>query len=429
MRKTPNPLFTGELGKSRKLLVLDGVLQNAAAILTMGVFLSGYLVWLEGSDFITGLVNSSVNWASITVLFSFLIFERLRHRKRLLIVLTATARLLICGSVFVPLLVPDKTVALPMVAGMVILGSFLAALYGTGFTVWMFGVLPMQQRSEFIYLRTFWLRIAFTLTTVLGGFLLDAFQKGYGGFLLLFSLSLGLSLMDIILLIQVKEPEYELDTSVRPTLRMLAIPARDKTFRSYLIFVFLFYVVLTMSGTFTPVYLVRYMQFDYSFISTMNVLQYACLIAFTSFWRRMEAKRGLVFVLRVTATIAVVEFLMYGLLTTRTAWILPIATMLAGIGYSGFNITILNYRYSILPEKNRTVYESLFAAVFGLSTLLSPMIGNFLMNRMPVLHNAVFEHSRFQLMYLLSFVLVQGVLFLSFNTPSRRRLIKVHAPE
>jgi hypothetical protein len=32
-------------------------------------------------------------------------------------------------------------------------------------------------------------------------------------------------------------------------------------------------------------------------------------------------------------------------------------------------------------------------------------------------------------MYLLSFVLVQGVLFLSFNTPSRRRLIKAHAPE
>lgn len=424
MRKNPNPLFSGELGKSRKLLVFDGILQNAAAILTMGVFLSGYLVWLEASDFVTGLVNSSVNWASITVLFSFLLFERLKKRKKFLIALTALARLLICGSVFVPLLVPNKAVALPIVAGMVILGSFLAALYGTGFTVWMFAVLPLDKRSEFIYLRTFWLRIAFTSTTILGGFLLDAFQKGYSGFLLLFSLSLSLSVLDIILLLQVKEPEYDVDPKSRPALHMLKIPARDPQFRSYLVFVFLFYVVLTMSGTFTPVYLVRYMKFDYSFISSMNVLQYVCLIAFTSFWRRMEAKKGVIFVLRVTATIAVVEYLLYGLLTTRTAWILPIATMLAGIGYSGFNITILNYRYSILPEKNRTVYESLFAAMFGLSTLLSPMIGNFLMNRMPIVENVVFEHSRFQLMYLLSFVLVQGVLFLSFNTPSKRRLIR-----
>ena len=80
MKKGPNPLFSGELGKSRKLLVFDGILQNAAAILTMGVFLSGYLVWLDGSDFVTGLVNSSVNWASITVLFSFLLFERLKKQ-------------------------------------------------------------------------------------------------------------------------------------------------------------------------------------------------------------------------------------------------------------------------------------------------------------------------------------------------------------
>jgi len=424
MQKSTNPLFQGELGRSRRLLIIDGILQNAAAILTMGVFLSGYLVWLDGTDLLAGIVNSSMNWATIAVLFSFLIFERLKKRKRLLIALTATARLLVCSSVFLPLFISDKAVVLPIVTVMVILGNFLSALYGTGFTVWMFGVLPQDSRSEFIYLRTFWLRLALTVTTIGGGFVLDAFHKGYPGFLLVFSFSLGLSVLDIILLLNVKEPDYVLDDSVKPNLGMLAEPMRNGHFRSYLVFVFLFFIVLTMSGTFTPVYLIRYMKFDYSFISTMNVIQYACLIAFTGFWRKVEAKKGVVHVFRMTATIAVIEFLLYGFLTADRAWILLPATMLAGVGYSGLNITILNYRYTILPEKNRTVYESLFAAVFGLSTLLAPVIGNFVMNRLPVVENAVFTHSRFQFMYLISFVLVQLVLFLSFNTSSKHRLIR-----
>lgn len=424
MQKKVNPLFQGELGKSRKLLIFDGILQNAAVILTMGVFLSGYLVWLDGTDFLAGIVNSSINWASIAVLFSFLIFERLKKRKRLLITLTAIARLLVCGAVFLPLFIPDKTVVLPIVTVMVILGNFLSALYGTGFTVWMFGVLPKDQRNEFVYLRMFWLRIAFTCTTIAGGFVLDAFHKGYAGFLLLFSVSLGLSILDIILLMNVREPAYVLDDTVKPNLGMLAEPMRNERFRSYLVFVFLFYIVLTMSGTFTPVYLIRYLKFDYSFISGMNVIQYISLIAFTGFWRKVEAKKGVTHVFRMTATIAVIEFLLYGFLTESRPWMLLPATILAGIGYSGFNITVLNYRYGILPEKNRTVYESWFAAVFGLSTLLAPIIGNFIMNRLPVVENTIFAHSRFQFMYLISFVLVQGVLFLSFNTPSKRRLIQ-----
>ncbi len=423
-RLLSNPLFQGEYGKSRLLLIFDGILQNAAAILTMGVFLSGYLVWLDGTDFVTGLVNSSINWASIAVVFSFLLFERLKRRKNLLIGLTATARLLVCGSVFLPLLIPDKTVALPLVAGMVIVGNFLSALYGTGFTVWMFGVLPADKRNDFIYLRMFWLRIAFTATTIAGGFLLDLTGKGYGGFVLLFSLSLSLAVLDIILLSKVHEPEYETDNVKRPKLSLLAVPARNTKFRSYLIFVFLFFLMLTMSGTFTPVYLIRYLQFDYSFISTMNVIQYISLIGFTAFWRKVEAKKGLVHVFRLTATIAVFEFLLYGLLTTRTAWILLPATILAGVGYSGFNVTVLNYRYSLIPDKNRTVYESLFAAVFGLSTFLAPVVGNFIMTRLPVVTNAIFEHSQFQFMYLLSFVLVQIVLIVSFRIPLKYRLIQ-----
>jgi Na+/melibiose symporter-like transporter len=419
-----HPLFQGELGKSRLLLIFDGIFANAAAVLTAGVFLSGFIVFLDGSDLLTGLINSSANWAAIAMLFSFLLFERLKKRKWLLILVNLASRLLLCGAVFLPLFSENKAAILPIVVVMVILSSLLSAFYGTGFTVWLFGVLPKERQNDFIYLRMFWLRVAYTTVTILAGFALDLFQKGYAGFLLLFSFSLGLSILDIILLSKIKEPAYEVDRNAKPGFGLLLEPLRNDRFRSYLAFVFLFFAMLGMSSTFTPVYLIRYMKFDYTFISTMNVIQYACMIGFTAFWRKMEVRNGVAHVFRMTATVAVFEFLLYGFLTTKTAWILVPATMLAGIGNSGLFIALLNYRYGIIPDKNRTVYESWFAAVYGLSALASPIVGNFIMQRLPVVTNRVFEHSKFQFMYLLSFILVQLVLFLSFRVPDKRRLIQ-----
>jgi Na+/melibiose symporter-like transporter len=419
-----HPLLQGELGKSRLLLIFDGILANSAAVLTAGVFLSGYILYLDGSDLLTGLINSCASWAAIAMLFSFLLFERLKRRKRLLIIVNLASRLLLCGSVFLPLFSGDKKAVLPIVVAMIIFSSLLSAFYATGFTVWLFGVLPKERQNDFIYLRMFWLRIAYTVVTIFAGYALDLFHKGYAGFLLLFSFSLGLSILDIILLGKIKEPEYEVDGNAKPGFGMLMEPLRNDRFRSYLAFVFLFFAILGMSSTFTPVYLIRYMKFDYAFISAMNVIQYACMIGFTALWRKMEVRHGIVHVFRMTAFVAVFEFLLYGFLTTKTAWILVPATILAGIGNSGFYIAILNYRYGIIPEKIRTVYESWFVAVFGLSALLSPIVGNFIMQRLPVVTNRVFEHSKFQFMYLLSFILVQMVLFLSFKAPSGRRLIQ-----
>ena len=74
------------------LFILDGIMVNIAVILSSGVFLSGYLVYLGGSDFLIGLLNFSMNWAAILALFSFLIFERMMHRKKLLITLLVISR-------------------------------------------------------------------------------------------------------------------------------------------------------------------------------------------------------------------------------------------------------------------------------------------------------------------------------------------------
>jgi MFS family permease len=413
------PICKGEYRKSQILFIIEAVLTNAAYILTGGVFLSGYLVFLKAPDFLVGILNNSATWASIVALFSFLIYERMQSRKKLLISLNISARLLVCSIVFLPLISPNNTIVLAVVTVMVILGNILWSIYSIGFTVWLMSVVSPESRSAFIFTRMLWLRISFTASSVIMGFVLDWFNKSYTGFLVVYITSLVFSIADIFVLVYIKEPQSKINKEARFNLTLFFEPLKNGRYRAFLIFNFFYYLCLSMSGSFSSLYLIRYLKFDYGFISTINVIMYIFMILSTKFWGRIESKRGISFVLGVTALFMISEYLVYGFLTERTYFLLFFSPVIAGIGQGGFNIAVFTYRYDIMPEENRTIFEGWFAAIQGLSFLIAPILGNEVMKRLPVISNQIFRHSSFQLMYFISFALAAVVVVITFFRPSR----------
>jgi uncharacterized protein HemY len=71
----------------------------------------------------------------------------------------------------------------------------------------------------------------------------------------------------------------------------------------------------------------------------------------------------------------------------------------------------------MMPKIGKTIYESWFYLVFGAATLIAPFIGKILINVIPEIENAVFENSRMQLLFFISFVLIcLSVLYVHFGT-------------
>jgi MFS family permease len=410
---------TGKYAKSQYLFLFDAIVTNSAIVLTSGIFLSGYIVYLKGSDFITGLLNSSLTWSSIIALLSIIVFEKLKKRKTILITLNAISRLLVCSIIFLPLISKNNTAVLYTAVAMVLVGNMIYGFYSLCMTVWMIDLLPKDARNNYIFTRTFWLRISFTLTTIVMGFLLDFFNKSYLGFLAVFSLSLVLSIIDIIILIKIEEPPCEYDKRPALTLPKFFEPLTNSTYRSFLVFMLLFYITLNMSASYTPLYMIKYLGFDYSLISTATVLNYIMMIVSTKFWGKIQAKKGQIFVLRITAVLVLFEFLFNSFLRSDTPAFLVLGLLFSGIGYGGFNVSIFAYRYEIIPTNNRTIYEGWYCAIVGVGFLSAPLIGNILMRNMPVIENAVYQHSSFQLLYLLSFLTCAITVLFTFYIPSK----------
>lgn len=412
-------IFKDENKKTKLLFIIDGALISAALVLTTGIFLSGYIIFLEGSDFLVGLLNNSLTWASVAALFSYLIYERMESRKKFLLTLLVVSRLLVCSVIFLPLIFGKSPITLGILTITVIMGNVLWSIYTIGSSVWMMGSVQKENRNEFVYKRIFWLRISFTLFTIIMGFVMDWSGKSYAGFVIVFLTSLVLSITDVVIMFKIKEPANKIIKNVTFNASILFEPFKRKSYISFLVFIFLFHISLTISSSFTPLYLIRYLKFDYKFISIINVITYFFLILCTRLWSKLESKKGLMFVFKITGFIVIIEYLIYGFLKNDTYFLLYLAPVFSGVGYSGFNVAIFNYRYELMPENNRTVYEGWFGAVMGFSMLVSPIIGNFVMNRLPVINNAFFQFSKFQLMYIISFILAAAVVLLVLKSPSR----------
>ena len=70
-----------------------------------------------------------------------------------------------------------------------------------------------------------------------------------------------------------------------------------------------------------------------------------------------------------------------------------------------------------MPESGKSIYEGWFKAVYGISVLLAPFIGEMLMNAIPESMEIAFSINRFRILYMISFVLGGIVLFASFYKP------------
>ena len=404
------PICQGERRRDQIHFILDGILINAATMLTTGMFLSGYFIYLGASDFLIGILNNAGAWALILSLFSFIIYERMESRKRLLISLNIISRMLLCSIVYLPIFLPSHQVVIKIASVMVILGNLLWGIYSTGIIVWMINLLPHNRRNNYIYVRMFYLRISFTLTTIIAGRLLDIFNKSYMGFVVIYSISLLISLVDAYILSKTYEPPNKIAKKKRVDAKRFTEPVRGKEFGIYLIFVFFFYLSTTLSSSFTSLYQIKYLGLDYSFISIINVLSYLMMIGCTRFWGRMEEKLGIGLMLGITGLFIMLEFFVYSFINKETVRLLYLASILAGIGNSGFNVGIATHRYNLTPDENKTIYEGWFGAIYGISTMIGPIIGNYMKTNIFTME--------FQSLYRTTAIMGATVLIIAFFRPS-----------
>lgn len=399
--KRPVMRFWQEYNRDQKLFIIESMFINSANVITGGVFLTGLLVMMGASNLTVGLVTSSGTWSLMLSLISSVVVERTRNRKALMTSSLLLFRVLTTLPVFLPAVMgagmPTATVA----AVMMIAGNAAFSLFNTGFPVFFMDSLPKEGRVSYIYSRMLFLRIAYTVASVAMGLLLDFLNKSYSGFIIVYVFGIVIGAADIVsfTMIQGRGDAERVRPALSDLTRKLFGPFKNKRYLRFLAFTLCYFFFFCAASSYTALYQVKYLHLSYAFLTVYNTCIYVLMIAVTRRWAAAEAGIGSLRVLVICSLLLPMDQIVYSFLTTSTLWIVPLSVIFSGLGSSGMWACILPYRYSLMPDEGKTVYEGWFGFIYGAANLLGALAGGKLQAVLPSVSTRLLTFSSFQLIY------------------------------
>lgn len=349
---------------------------TAFTYLTSGVFLSGLAILMGAGDILVSYLSVIVNICGVLILAFPAFLERFTSRKKLTIALTILSRLATLFIVTIPVLFPAG-IRLYVFVPTVVAAFALQAQTTVVLNQWMLGFIEEKKSGRYISLRQ---TLTLTVTVVLslaGGRFMDLMEGKYAGFALLFAAAALMGILEVILLAATPDGEpYQSSGSSCRFLDIARLPLKNRCFTGFVAYIFIFYLLLTISDSYTMVFMMKYLALPYQIVTGLYMMISLPQIILLSFWGRLSDRYGHEFTLKMSIWFFAGETLFLSFASAQNWFIfIPAAFLISSAANAGFVISVFNRRYELMPEDNRIVYDNFYTAAIGLGSILGPLTG------------------------------------------------------
>jgi len=362
--------------KSQDYYILQAVFATIFSLLTGGVFLAGFAVYLGASDEVVSYLNLIPSICGIFLVIGGIFMENVHYKKKTTITLCIFSKLLICSVITIPLFVPGDYRQQVLLAVLAV-AYILQALYGLIINKWFISVVPVNIRGRYFAVRQSFAISVNVVFPLAAGWFMDTIQDKYLGFVVLYSLGLVVMAVEAFAFGNIDEPEVEsMERNKIKLIDVIRLPLHNKEFCSYTITLFIFYIFLYFSCSFTNVYFIRYLKLPYTVINLISILSAVLQIFMLRVWGKLSDKFGHQFVMNLCIWFFAGETLVWSVATKSSIIaFIPFACIFSAAANSGFAVGVFNRRYMIIPEKGRMIYDGFYSAVIGIALLVAPILG------------------------------------------------------
>ena len=371
------PAGPGLPGRSgRTCFFIQAGFGTAFTYLTSGVFLSGLAILMGAGDILVSYLSVIVNICGVLILAFPAFLERFTSRKKLTIALTILSRLATLFIVTIPVLFPAG-IRLYVFVPTVVAAFALQAQTTVVLNQWMLGFIEEKKSGRYISLRQ---TLTLTVTVVLslaGGRFMDLMEGKYAGFALLFAAAALMGILEVILLAATPDGEpYQSSGRSCRFLDIARLPLKNRCFTGFVAYIFIFYLLLTISDSYTMVFMMKYLALPYQIVTGLYMMISLPQIILLSFWGRLSDRYGHEFTLKMSIWFFAGETLFLSFASAQNWFIfIPAAFLISSAANAGFVISVFNRRYELMPEDNRIVYDNFYTAAIGLGSILGPLTG------------------------------------------------------
>ncbi|MCM1027167.1 MAG: MFS transporter [Roseburia sp.] len=358
-------------GRARWCILASECLKAIYTAFTTGVFLTGFLLNAGMDSVRIGLVTSLPLLAGVLYPLSPLLLERFRRRK----VLLGTARLfyhilVILSVTLLPGRVSDDSLLWWMAAAL-LLGNGINILVASGFPAWHIGFLPEGIRGRFFAVSGIVNSIFTALATFAASLLADAARASGNQLYRMRMIRLaafGMALIELILLLLPREPEYP-RSSVKGW-KLLTLPFGNRKFCMTMITVFAWMMVSTMTLYSANAYLLQEVGVSYVFLSVLQALNIVTTAVIMPFWHRLLLRTSWLRAFQKVFLLFSLYPFLHMLVTGRTyLWLLPVTMIVYQMILAGGTLYFNNMAYLFTPKENRTAYLSWYLMLVSAGSL------------------------------------------------------------
>lgn len=361
-------------------MLVQGALSGALFSIGTGNFLAGYLTYLGASPAFCAVVAAMPQLGCILQLVSPFLFERLRHRKLLICACCFLFRIGMGLAGLIPFALQNQNARLGAVFALYLLAFLMAGFVTPGLDQWTMGLAPTQRRGQFFATKNIVGAVMSAAVSLLLGWQLDYFTsagRAGVGYLILYSFCCLLAVVDLILLSRMEEiPSVPVSGL---TIRDLARPLRDKTYRKIILFLPMWFFAQNFSNTFLSVYMIRGLGMSHTIIAGMGTIASVAGIAGAWFWGKLADRSSWNNIMLWTGCITGGTFLCWATVRAGCGVWIPLLLQATVAACSGsFHVASLNLQFRCSPLEGKTLYLGVGAAISNLTGYFATLFGAWL---------------------------------------------------
>ncbi|MBD2438203.1 MFS transporter [Nostoc sp. FACHB-110] len=394
--KTAFRLPKGAIRTSLRASTIDAVLATVFAITTSGILLSNFLVELDASPVVFGLLSSIPMLVNLIQPLGAYLSERTTSRFRYALGIYGTARLLwlilaIAIAIFSWGGINSQHLVV-MTLLIVLATHLLGGLGCASWMSWLAMIVPRRLRGRYFGIRNSAISLTNLICMPLAGLVVSHWYggniQGYGIVLLIgvvFGIiSIGCQYFKIDINPQLQNSLAS--TSINNTTDELVALPNINIWKNYNFLILLIYISLWMfavhiSAPFFNLYMLDTLGIDVSWVTLYGSLQAGANLLMMIWWGKLADRVGnLPILLFVGILVGLTPILWLGINASQLdIWLwLPLLHILAGVTWAAIDLCNNNLQLAIAPIKNQSIYFAIAAAVAGGSGALGTTIGSFI---------------------------------------------------
>ncbi|MCC5843950.1 MAG: MFS transporter [Verrucomicrobia bacterium] len=375
--------------KALRTSIFDGAFATVMGSLCGGIFLVGFaLNVLSATTLQVGILAALPVSANMAQILGSIIIERFGHRRPFCIICVTVARLfwLLILLLPLPLFQGWGDARIWFLVLLVGLSCLHGSMSGVAWLGWMSDLIPVDIRGRFFAKRNIVAATSGMVATLAGGAFLNYWEQQHGrenpvGYLTLFGIGLVFGLISSFFLSRVPDPKkFAAKNQEGLSWKTITAPLKDRNFRSLLIYVSLFMFVTQMAGPFYSVYMIEFLEVDFSTITLLITFATLASLFMLRIWGPIADQMG-------NKPILVVAGFAHALIPL--AWVvaqdalyyeaLVLAHILSGMFHAAIVLAHVNILIKLSPETGRSFYIAAFNTLIGLSVALAPILGGILL--------------------------------------------------